>query len=183
MHAVEGAIRDMLVSTAVDRIRDGLANVIYWGYAQIGYRHDRVQRFRNGVTPEQLAHFRRLVEAEGGAGLATIAAIRMPEFSGVSFISKILAFLDPDRYCVLDKQLPRVAGVPGTRALHQISTGTQIRVTHRNEDAYHAWRKECADISAQYFGGRYRVVDIERGFFQMVQVGQLQVARELYAAA
>jgi hypothetical protein len=183
MRAVESAIRDMLVSTATDRVRDGLANVVYWGYAQIGYRNVRVRRFRDRVSDVQLDRFRALIEAEDAAGLANIAAIALPEFSGISFISKILAFLDPVRYCVLDKQLLKLAAVRGDRALHRLSTGTQIRVTPGNEKAYDAWRSECADISQRYFGGKYRVVDVERGFFQLVQDDQLTAAQQLYVAA
>ncbi|MGE0450574.1 MAG: hypothetical protein AB7Q29_13455 [Vicinamibacterales bacterium] len=36
MSAVEGALRAMLTSASVESVRDGLANVIYWGYAQVG---------------------------------------------------------------------------------------------------------------------------------------------------
>jgi len=183
MRAVESAIRDMLVSTATDCVRDGLANVIYWGYAQIGYRGVRVRRFRDRVSEAQLDKFRALIEAEDAADLANIAAIGLPEFSGISFISKVLAFLDPVRYCVLDKQLLKLAAVPGDRALHRLSTGTQIPVTPGNEKAYDAWRTECADISKRYFGGKYRAVDVERGFFQLAQDGQLAAAQRLYVAA
>src|SRR5262249_55407439 len=139
--------------------------------------------FRDGVTHEQIDRFRLLIATGGVPTLANIRTINMPEFSGVSFISKILAFLDPARYCVLDRGLTRLASVPG-RALHQLSVpGTQIQVTPRNERAYDAWRVECAEISAQYFGGRYRVVDVERGFFQLLQDGRVPLAQQLYAAA
>ena len=57
MRTVEAAIRDMLASTAIDGVRDGLANVIYWGYAQIGYRDVRVRRFLRGVSEGQLDTF------------------------------------------------------------------------------------------------------------------------------
>ena len=183
MLAVEAAIREMLVSTGIERVRDGLANVIYWGYAQIGYRDNRVRRFRNSVTDDQLGRFLALLGAGDPVGLGTLAALRLPEFSGMSFISKVLAFLDPARYCVLDKQLLKLAAVSGSRALHRLSSGTQIAVTANNERAYDAWREECADISAQYFGSRYRVVDVERGFCQLVQAGRLAVVQELYLAA
>lgn len=184
MRAVEAAIRGMLVSATTDRIRDGLANVIYWGWAQKpGFRDVRVHRFRNHVSQEQIGRFHVLIATEGVPTLADIAAIKMPEFSGVSFISKILAFLAPTRYCVLDKQLIKLASVPG-RALQRLSAqGTQIRVTPGNERAYDAWRVECAEISARYFGGRHRVVDVERGFFQLLQDGRLPFAQQVYGAA
>lgn len=107
----------------------------------------------------------------------------MPQFSGVSFISKILMFLDPSTYCVLDRQLARLTG-PGQKALHRLKcSGNQIGVTAHNEALYDAWREECRGISLKYFDGRYRVADVERGFFQLIQAGQLGFANELYVAA
>lgn len=183
MLAVEAAIREMLVATTIESVRDGLANVVYWGYAQVGYRDRRVRRFRDNVADEQLIRFRALVGAGDPIRLCTLAALRLPEFSGISFISKILAFLDPGRYCVLDKQLLKLGAISGNRALHRLSAGTQIRVTVNNERAYDAWREECVGISSRYFGGRYRVVDVERGFFHLVQIGRVVDAQRIYAAA
>lgn len=182
MSAVEVEIRNLLVSTAPDRIRDGLANVIYWGYAQIGYRSFRVRRFRDQVTADQLDRFQTLI-ASGQKRLADIGALGLPQFSGVSFVSKILTFIDPERYCVLDKQLLKLGTTSGHRALDTVSAGTQIRITVDNEKAYDGWRAECAAISARYFSGQHRVVEIERGFFQLVQTGRVTAAREMYAAA
>jgi hypothetical protein len=184
MRALETAIRQMLVSANGNDSRDGLANVIYWGWAQKpGIRDVRVHRFLDGVTHEQIDRFRFLAATGSVPTLANLRAINMPQFSGVSFISKILAFLDPARYCVLDRGLMKLASVPG-RALHQLSVpGTQIPVTPRNERAYDAWRVECSEISAQYFASRYRVVDVERGFVQVLQDGRVPFAQQLYAAA
>lgn len=97
MRVVETAIRSMLVSTATGQVKAGLANVIYWGYAQIGYRDFRVQRFCDRVSEVHLHKFQALVGAKDATTLANIAAIGLPEFSGIAFISKVLAFLDPVR--------------------------------------------------------------------------------------
>lgn len=183
MRVVENAIRELLTSETNEQVLDGLANVIYWGYAQIGYRDARVRRFRDEATEDQLNKFRTLLESGDVLGLATISALKLPEFSGISFVSKILAFLDPVNYCVLDKQLLKLAMCPGQRALHRVSAGTQIRMTARNQEAYDAWRAECASISARYFHGLYRAVDVERGFFQLVQSGRVTFAQEVYGAA
>lgn len=182
IRVVEAAIGGMLVSHVAERVRDGLANVIYWGYAQIGYRDVRVARFRDGVTSNDLSRFQALVAA-GVPSLSQIKALKIPEYSGISFISKVLAFLDPAQYCVLDQQLARLGAGHGRSALHGLSRGTRIEVTAHNEGVYDAWRAECSRISAQYFGGRHRVVDVERGFFQLVQTKQLQLAQQIYAAA
>ncbi len=183
MRVVEGAIRGMLVSQIAEDVRDGLANVIYWGYAQIGYRDVRVDRFRRSVTLNHLTQFQALVVARGVPSLSQIKALKIPEYSGISFISKVLAFLDPAQYCVLDQQLARLGMGPGGSALHGLSLGTRIEVTAHNEVVYDAWRAECRRISAQHFGGRQRVVDVERGFFQLVQTNQLPLAQQIYAAA
>jgi hypothetical protein len=182
IRVVEAAIRGMLVSQVAERVQDGLANVIYWGYAQIAYRDVRVARFRRGVTLNHLSQFQALVAA-GVPSLSQIKALKIPEYSGISFISKVLTFLDPARYCVLDQQLARLGTGPGRSALHGLSRGTRIEVTANNERVYDAWRAECLRISAQYFGGTHRVVDVERGFFQLVQTKQLQLAQQIYAAA
>lgn len=178
---VEAAIRGLLVSHVAERVRDGLANVIYWGYAQIGYRDARVARFREGVTRDDLLRFQALVAA-GVPSLSQIKALKIPEYSGISFISKVLAFLDPARYCVLDQQLARLGTGPGRAALHGLKRGTRIEVTAHNERVYDAWRAECHRVSAQYFAGGHRVVDVERGFFQLVQTRRLQLAQQIYAA-
>jgi hypothetical protein len=183
MSDVETSIRSMLVSDDVEQVRNGLANVIYWGYAQIAYRDVRVTRFRVGVTQDHLSAFRRLVEGGVTPTLAQIAMIGMPQYSGISFISKVLTFLDPIRFCVLDKQLAKLASGPGCRALHRLTMGTQIQITSNNESVYNAWRAECGEISTRYFGGRRRVVDIERGFFQLVQSGNLDLAQHTCVAA
>jgi hypothetical protein len=182
MRAVESAIGGMLRSAATDRIRDGLANVIYWGYAQIGYRNDRVRRFRDQVTEDQLGTFANVVSS-GTPGLATVGAMRLPQFSGISFVSKVLMFLDPEQYCVLDKQLLKLGAGSGRRALHRVAAGTRIRITIQDENAYNGWRTECAAISRRYFASRHRVVDIERGFFHLVQTNRVSAARDIYAAA
>lgn len=162
MRAVETAIRDMLTSGNNSEVLDGLANVIYWGYAQIGYRDTRVRRFRENATEDQLNGFRALLKSPGEVGLATVAALTFSEFSGISFVSKVLTFLDPVKYYVLDKQLLKLAECPGNRALHRVSAGTQIRVTTKNQEAYDAWRHKCAAISIQYFKERYCDATVHR---------------------
>lgn len=183
MRTVEASIRGMLTSQDVELVRDGLANVLYWGYAQIAYGNVRVSRFRKNASLSQLAGFHKLVQVHEVPTLSQVLRVRMPEYSGISFISKILAFLDPGRYCVLDQQLAKLGKGSGDRALHRLSMGTRISVTSHNELAYDAWRAECAEISARYFGGRHRVVDVERGFFQLVQAQDLSLAQQIYSAA
>jgi hypothetical protein len=139
MAAVEVAIQTMLLSTNPAIAKQGLANVLYWGYAQIGFGPTRVNRFWNGVTAAQLAQYQALVTAHGVPSLRQLRAIGMPEYSGISFLSKILMFLDPTNYCVLDLQLAGIRHVPGARPLHGLVVhGTTIGATHHNQTIYNA---------------------------------------------
>lgn len=181
--AVENKIHQQLRSTNSMDVLHGLANVIYWGYAQIGYRDVRVQRFIAGASSAHIDEFKTLVSGGAMPTLIQIKDIHIPQFSGVSFISKVLAFLDPMHYCVLDQQLAKISLGNGTRALDQLTQGQQIRVTAKNQLSYDSWRAECAAISSKYFGGAYRTVDIERGFFNLVQSNQLPLAQAIYENA
>jgi hypothetical protein len=180
---VELALYEMLTSKSAQDVAYGLANVIYWGYAQIGFRDTRVKRFLSGVTANQITQFQSLMGRIKAPTLSDIGSLKMPEYSGISFISKVLAFLNPVEYCVLDKQLAKIGHLAGDRSLHRLRAGTSIPVSGRNEAAYDDWRQECKDISTQYFDGKYRTVDVERGFFQLVQTNNLVAAQHIYAAA
>ena len=59
--------------------------------------------------------------------------------------------------------LDLVAGTPSE---------TEIRVTHGNSDAYEGWCERLNFIRNAYFPNS-RVVDIERGFFEMIQNGSV----------
>lgn len=183
MAAVEAYIHNQLTSENQQGVLHGLANVLYWGYAQIGYRDVRVGKFLANVNTTHALAFQNLLTAGVAPTLRQIKDIHMPQFSGISFISKILAFLDPINYCVLDQQLARIANGGGARALNQLVQGQQLRITTKNQNCYGEWCNECAAISNAYFQGGYRVIDIERGFFHLVQTGQLQLAQTIYTNA
>ena len=183
MQALEAVILGMLRSPQTQQIKNGLANVIYWGNANAGYQMARVNQFRNGVTDAHLGQFQGLVDNGNIPTLHDIARIGMPQFSGVSFISKIIMFLNPAQYCVLDLLLSRLGRVQGNKALHNLVVNTQVRVTVNNSNVYYQWCQECQDISNQYYAGRYRVVDVERGFFNLIQNGQLEYVQQIYNAA
>jgi len=185
MSGLEAYIYGDLSSGNASRVQNGLANVIYWGWAQRpGLQGVRTTRFMNGVTPAQIAQFMALL---GGGGIPTPEQIRdlhMPQFNGMAFISKILAFLDPNRHCVLDKQIAQLRNpvpVPGAgNVLDQLAFGaneTQIRVSLVNTAAYNEWCLQCADISTNYFNGNFRCVDVERGFYYLIQIGNVVAAR------
>ncbi len=165
-------------------VKYGLANVLFWGYYNIGYRDVRVAEFMDGCTEEKINLFKGLLQNNAIPTLNQIKSIKLPQYSGISFISKILMFLNPMEYCVLDLQILKMRIAGGARALDRIVFGeneNQIRVTRHNETCYNSWRAECRSIKNTYFQDMaFRVVDIERGFFNMIQNGNIATAIELY---
>ena len=169
MHGLEAAIGCMLRAPDINGVKDGLANVLYWGYAQTGYGLTRVNRFRREVTNDHLTHFQNLLAGNRVPNLIQVGGLGIPEFSGVSFVSKVLMFLNPNDYCVLDLKLAGLRTSANHRALSRLVVNkTHIRITENNQAVYDDWREECRSISDHYFAGQYRVVDVERGFFGLI---------------
>ena len=186
MAEVERVIGFQLRSGSIQAVKDGLANILYWGFARIGYRDRRVNNLRGNATDRQLENFQELVSDGRVPTMNEVRVLRIPEYSGMSFLSKILMFLDPSSFCVLDRQIARLRTHNSPKALNALSFGpreTQIRITTQNEQTYDSWRNECRAISVNYFQHRYRVVDIERGFFNLIQNGRLSLAQQIYNEA
>jgi hypothetical protein len=184
MTQVEKYIGELLRSPDPERTKYGLANVLYWGHAQVGYRDTRVNRFLEAVSDHQISEFQKCVSGPDIPSPRAISMIRMPEFRYLSFISKVLMFLSPKTHCVLDRQIAKLRMGTAGRSLNGLRVQpTYIPVTQRNEKIYAHWRAECLDISTRYFAGTYRPVDIERGFFTLIQLDDLELARQIYLAA
>ena len=164
-----------------DQVKNGLSNVLYWGYAQMGIRDTRVQRFRTKVTITQLKQACQLFRRSDLPSVVEIKNLGLPEFSGLSFVSKVRMFLDPNKSATLDWQIVKIHKRCPTTVLANLFLGksTQIRITARNSDAYEAWCRRLGDISRANFDGRYRPVDVERGLFQLIQCGGVEIAAEL----
>lgn len=186
MEEVEHVISGQLLSINTEEVRQGLANILYWGYANIGYRDVRVANLNNNITMEQIEAFQVLLGNGHIPTMAEIKRIQMPQYSGMSFVSKVLMFLNPVEYCVLDKQIANLRTHNGHKSLNHLvfrQNDTQIRISTHNETVYNEWRSECLAISIEYYDNEYRVVDIERGFFQLIQQGHLLDAQAIYNAA
>jgi hypothetical protein len=183
---VEGIIGAQLRSANAEDVRHGFANILYWGYAKIGYRNKRVQDLINNVTNNQIEDFKALLADDGAVTMAEVKLIRIPQYSGMSFLSKVLMFLNPMDYCVLDRQIAHLRTQNSPKALNRLAFGpkeTQIRTSSHNEAIYDLWRKECRAVSTTYYNGEYPVVDIERGFFHLIQQGYLLAAQTIYNSA
>ncbi len=182
MSPVEEAIRHDLLSGNNDSVMNGLSNVLYWGFAQIGFRDTRVNKFRSEVRVEQLHDAAILFQKMERIDLMKIKNIKLPQFSGMSFISKVAMFLDPENYVILDKQIIKMNQVQIPTLLNEIAFGkneTRIRISNNNISVYLNWCKKCSSISQAYFDGLYRAVDIERGFFTLIQNGNVDQAAEI----
>lgn len=179
---VEEAIRKLLLSSSTQEVKHGLANIIYWGYADVVYRDQRVSHFLERANDDVIQVFQRLLQTQGTLNLIQLKNVRLPDYSGMSSLSKILTFLNPQDYCVLDAPLAQLKAVPN-RALHQLTfqTGRQVAVTQHNQDIYDQWRAECAAINQKYFASKYRTVEIERGFSYLIQHEASETAKEIYA--
>jgi len=186
MRILEKLIKDDLLSGDRDLVKNGLSNVLYWGFAKIGYRDKRVSTFRNQVSNGKLDDAIKLFSNINDDGLKAIKKIGLPQFSGMSFISKIRMFLDPINYVILDKQILKMNEMPYLTILKNISLGineVQIRISDNNCDVYRRWCKTCINISNQYYNSTYRAVDIERGFFTLIQKNHTNIAAEILSVA
>ena len=182
MAAVEDYIRERLRSHDETETKHGLANIIYWGEAQAGYRDYRVSLFLDNVTSGQLRIFIDLVQA-GAISCSAIKNIGMPRYSGMSFVSKVMMFHDPETYSVLDNQILKMRdGISGgsLNRLKRSNSESGIRISKTNEREYLAWCEECRTIAKDQDLGSHRAVDAERAFFALIQAGKHKLAKSLY---
>ena len=186
MSPVEEALKNDLISRNSYNVKNGLSNVLYWGFAQVGYRDTRVKTFRSKVRDGQLHDASILFKDQENIDLMKIKNINMPQFSGMSFISKVAMFLNPKKYVILDKQILKMNQIPLPTLLNEIAFGdreTRIRISRNNIRIYLRWCLGCSRISQDYFDNIYRAVDIERGFFTLIQNGNVNQAAKILSNA
>ena len=178
---VEIRVRRALISGEPDCVKDGLSNVLYWGYAQMGIRDTRVRRFREKVALTQLNLASALFRGSHVPSVVEIKKLGLPEFSGLSFVSKVRMFLDPGTSATLDWQILKIHQHCSTTLLARLYIGksTQIPITRNNSEVYEDWCRKMLDISKTYFNGRFRAVDVERGFFELIQRGRVSIAAQI----
>ena len=71
MRNLEAIILKMLISHNQQQVRYGLANIIYWGNANAGYKKYRTFEFFNNVTSAQLQKFQSIVAKQKMPDLLT----------------------------------------------------------------------------------------------------------------
>lgn len=196
MAAVEKHIAALLRSTDPGGVRDGLSNVLYWGYArQPGRRDARVRDFRDDTPADdaRLARFADLVRPLGEPPLSTAAGpallhikrLTLRQFGQMSFVTKILMFLDP-RFPVLDMRVARAFANGGFAPLADLRFDRGgIRLTGNNVRAYECWARWCREIAglandeppARRRG--LKAVDVERALFTLADQPHLAAGRLL----
>ena len=183
---VETKIQHDLCSGDWQKVRDGLSNILYWGYAQMGKRDWKVQNFRTKVERHELCDAANLFRGSRDPSVLEIKKLGLPEFSGLSFVSKVRMFLDPANSATLDFQILKIRQhCSGTvlAGLRVSEKETQIRITVQNAQAYERWCEKMRAISNIYFCGRFHAADVERGFFRLVQCGLTKLAAEILWSA
>tara|TARA_B100000686_G_scaffold324810_1_gene380844 strand:+ start:518 stop:1207 length:690 start_codon:yes stop_codon:yes gene_type:complete len=171
MREVEKYISINLLSTDPNQVKDGLSNVIYWGlYTMGGRKKTHVKRFRDDVTEEQLIKASFLFRSRD-VGLVRIKRLKLPEFSRVPLVSKVLAFLNPYENVVLDNKLYKIGDCKPSNVFTEIKKGRSentISITERNQDVYLRWCEYCKNTADKYFpNDDIRAVDVERGIYQL----------------
>lgn len=162
-------------------VRDGLANVLYWSYhGQSGRQKGKVEKFRSSVTPQQLQAFQMAV-AEG-ADARRILEAGLPEFASLVPVSRVLAFLDPQRFCVIELPLCRLGKAGGSKALDRIRHTSSIALTRSNLAAYLDWCAECRQIASSRFPDA-GPGDVARGFATLLQSQHELIAQAIYQNA
>ena len=191
MLPVEQYIGTLLRSKDLSAVKDGLSNVLYWGFA--GYparlRDRRVSDFRKTIPdPERdpkLDQFAQLIRS-GRPDLVNIKKRQLCQFSQISFVSKILMFLDPTRYPVLDLKIANAFAKSSFLPLQNLTFAKGgIRITERNATAYDTWAYWCREIATVVNEAPVspcrgvRAVDVERALFTLADSQATDKARVL----
>ena len=195
MRGVEKCIGALLSHEDPVDVKDGLSNVLYWGYArQQGRRGHKVRTFRNmmkSTDDRRLVGFMEFVgptpDTRVAERLLALKKLGLPEFGQMSFATKILMFLDPDRYPVLDLKIARATANKSYFApLQKLTVNqTSIPVTRANAAGYARWACWCRSIATrineipQSPCGDLRAVDVERAVFQLADSEEMDKVRTL----
>ena len=192
MRGVEDRIGAALRSGDRARVRDGLSNVLYWGYARQGRCDYKVQGFRKKVESTddpRLARFLAFAVSRPDSPAERLLALKklaIPEFGQVSFATKVLMFLDPDNFPVLDLKIARTARRPEFPPLRDLRIYTSIPITKSNASCYGRWAYWCQNVAVRLNGAHgagaahdLRAVDIERAVFALIDCGRTDDARSL----
>ena len=186
MSRVETLIRCQLLSGNLLDVKNGLSNVLYWGYATQGIQAFRVGGFREQIGDDQLLKFSDKVKTLRGPGLVDIERIEMPEFSRMPFVSKIRMFLDPDSYPVLDTQIAKITKLAHFPPFEPVGIQAIIGgIGPTSERRYASWASWCREVAKAVNAYPHsptkglRAVDIERAIYQIAKSDKEKAKRLL----
>lgn len=177
MLIVERHVGRLLRSGHRSEVKDGLSNVLYWGWAQTSLAEPKATKFRREVDDDDpmLSDFVNLDKDPPGPGLlGRVNDIGLPGF-GMSFTTKILMFLNPARYPVLDKKIARIARNCDFLPLSNILAAGDHHVPMNQHAvaAYERWACWCREIANAVNDAPasrrrdLRAVDVERALFTL----------------
>ena len=173
MLIVERYVNSLLRSENRRKLKDGLSNVLYWGYANSpGRQIDRVTKFRS-IEDDKLDQFIELIKGESPPTLLDVKRLALPQFGQMSFASKIMMFLDPERHPVLDLKLARAFANKPCSPLQGLRVYSGIPMTQRNAGVYERWAGWCRSIAKAVNETPtsprrdLRAVDVERALFTL----------------
>ncbi len=171
-------LQDLLLSGDPNKLKDGLSGILYWGHYRAPYRDYRVTKFRTEVTSAQLNHASAVIQTLDGSSLVTLRDLCLPQFSRMAFVTKFRTFVDPKFYCVLDSKIGNLEFFSDRLKRHK----TCIPINAHNEDVYRRWVHICGSIAA-HLQRKLRPVDVERGFFYLLDHNKHVIADEYLSAS
>jgi len=180
MRCVESTIREQLTSGDPDAVKHGLADVVYWGFRSQGYYKRRFSDFLTRVSAVHVEMASRLLPEVKGVALRKLKALGLPQFSNMTFLSKLRMFLDPERYVALDKHLANLALARTATMFRDLRTYKKagIPCNERNIPVYARWCGVCRRWG-QEIG--LHAVDVERGVYTLAKEGPLDLAASIVA--
>jgi len=203
--AWEAKHRNLLRSSVFDDVVLGLASIVFWGFYS-GSRGrvyspralTRARWLRDGRPPGKRPLNRDVVlggvqEAvrclDAGDLTGALVAIKdIPEFGQLSFASKLLVAMAPERAAVYDKVVADTLGAAGPLAAAYWVSPNQGGISRPKAETYAKWCELCKRRATQMnqygveisgwssvgVGKReWRPVDVERAFFQSRCVAHL----------
>ena len=187
-HAFERHIYQALTADEAKARFIGVARVVYWGYANAGYRENRVQKVWDGRADlvriaealemaSQCAHEERFDDAIG-------CLDGIPQVQRIPFASKVIAFLNPAMAGVYDNKInnflahlqPRTQGVlrewllPYAPNLHGPIGNARSAIARERYQQWCTFLQNNAfalNAMGSTWGGKHqwRAVDVERAIF------------------
>ena len=199
---VEKCIHDLLCSGDTWKVKDGLSKVLYWGYANDPrWKSTKPKNFWEipcAELEDGLKGFVQLARELAGSSIVPSAGyllkirdLGIPQFGRVSFASKILMFLNPVHYPVLDKKIATAYANSFSSPLQKLrfnpAKDTSIRITKDNAAVYDEWACWCHKIarvvndSPQSPCNHFRVVDVERALFTLANSNKVSAIPTAHA--